>query len=753
MAVAVRMLIGGSGTIPGLLIILLSISIGLLMRSRFKSEVEAPSIQWLYFFGLVVHLIILASMLMMVDFVGLSIVMQIGIPMLLLNPIATVLAGKVLSDQVDANRILEALQKSEVLLKETQALLKVGGWEFDVLASHMTWTDEVYKIYGVKAEEYDPNDIERDISFYAPESVSELRKAVKRALEQGESYDLELEFIRSNGERIWVRTVAKPQIKAGKVIRVTGSMVDITELKQREMEYMELIDGMNDTAFVISFESRFLEVNDTATKVLGFSRNEFLSMELSDIDINLNPKEIKESTGELKLIRRHIFETKHLTKNGEVIPVEVSSSLITYKGNPAILSIARDITNRKRNEAENLHLEAQLAQAQRIEAVGRLAGGVAHDYNNALTVILGYTELALMKVNKDEPLYEDLEQILKAAKHSADVTRQLLAFARKQTISPKIFNLNTRIESVLKILHHLIGENIDLAWTPEAHLWPIEMDPSQIDQIMANLCVNARDAIADVGKVTIETKTVTFDEAYCTDHVGFVPGEFVLLAVSDDGCGMDKETLNNLFEPFFTTKGLDKGTGLGLATVHGIVKQNNGFINVYSELGKGTTFKIFLPCHVGEIEDPNKENAEGIPLGQGEKILLVEDRVSILMIGKRMLEGLGYNVLVANSPNEAIKLAIEHASDINLLITDVVMPEMNGRELSEQLQAHYADIRTLFMSGYTANVIAHRGVLGKGVHFIGKPFSQKDLALKVREALDNTKIQLKGSNSNCVSHA
>ncbi len=753
MTTVCRIFIGGSGTIPGLLAILISIVIGLLARFRCKSEVEASSIQGLYLFGLVVHLAILASMLIMLGFVGPSIVMQIGIPMLLLHPIATVLAGKVLSDQVDANRILDALRKSEVLLKETQALSKVGGWAYDIFTSQMTWTDQMYKIYDVKAEEYDPSDIARNLSFYSQESVSELIDAFERAKKQGESYDLELEFIRTNGERIWVRTIGRPQLKEGKVVRINGNMIDITELKQREREYLELIDGMNDTAFVVSFEGRFLEVNDTATKVLGFSRNELLSMGPADIDHNLNPKEIKKSIEELKFGRRQIVETKHLTKNGEVVPVEVSSSLITYKGNSAIWSIARDITNRKRNEAENLNLEAQLAQAQRIEAVGRLAGGVAHDYNNALTVILGYTELALIKVNKDEPLHEDLEQILRAAKHSADVTRQLLAFARKQTISPKIFNLNKRVESVFKILHHLIGENIDLAWIPETHLRPIEMDPSQIDQILANLCVNARDAIADVGKVTIETKMVTFDEAYCNDHVGFVPGEFALLAVSDDGCGMGKETLNNLFEPFFTTKGLEEGTGLGLATVYGIVKQNNGFINVYSELNKGTTFKIYLPCHIGEIEDPRKEDAEEIPLGQGEKILLVEDRVSILKIGKRMLESLGYNVLVANRPNEAIKLAIEHAGDINLLITDVVMPEMNGRELSEQLQARFAGIRTLFMSGYTANVIAHRGVLEKGVHFIGKPFSQRDLALKVREALDNTKIQLKGNNSNCVCHA
>ena len=398
----------------------------------------------------------------------------------------------------------------------------------------------------------------------------------------------------------------------------------------------------------------------------------------------------------------------------------------------------------KYSERKRESLEGQLIQAQKMEAVGRLAGGVAHDYNNISSIIIGYSQLALEKVNQDDPLHEDLVEIFTAAKRSTDITRQLLAFARKQTIAPKVLDLNGAIESMLKMLGRLIGEDIDLAWLPGVKLWPVKIDPSQLDQILANLCVNARDAIADVGKVTIETKNISFDEGYCADHAGFVPGEYALLAVSDDGRGIAPETVNKIFEPFFTTKGQGKGTGLGLATVYGIVKQNNGFINVYSEPKKGTTLKIYLPRHKGKAAEAHSENILEIPLGRGETILLVEDDASILKLGKRMLEDLGYAVIPANTPNEAIRLAGEHACEINLLITDVVMPEMNGRELSKQLQTLYTDLKILFMSGYTANVIAHRGVLEDGVCFIAKPFSKKDMAVKVRDVLDNAKGSAKG---------
>ena len=391
---------------------------------------------------------------------------------------------------------------------------------------------------------------------------------------------------------------------------------------------------------------------------------------------------------------------------------------------------------RKQAEAEREKIQAQLLQAQKMEAVGHLAGGVAHDYNNMLSVILGYTELALEKTDTDDPLHTDLEEILFASKRSIDITRQLLAFSRKQTIAPKTLDLNEIMEGLLKMIRRLIGEDIDLAWHPHSGLWPIYMDPSQLDQIIVNLCVNARDAIKDIGKITIETNIRNFDDDYCIDHLGFKPGAFVMIAVSDDGCGMDQQTQSHLFEPFFTTKEMGKGTGLGLATVYGIVKQNNGFINVYSEPGHGTTFKIYLPKHEPPEKKVDKKATAPADVSGNETILLVEDERTILRMGKMMLERLGYEVLTASKPNEAIDITYRHSGKIHLIMTDVVLPDMNGRELASKLHEINPDLKILFMSGYTANVIAHRGVLDDGINFIQKPFSKQDLAAKVRGVLD-----------------
>ena len=323
-----------------------------------------------------------------------------------------------------------------------------------------------------------------------------------------------------------------------------------------------------------------------------------------------------------------------------------------------------DITDRKRANEEKIKLQGQLLQSQKMESIGRLAGGVAHDFNNMLGVILGHAEMALGQADPRQPLHANLQEIRKAAERSADLTRQLLAFARRQTISPKVLDLNETVAGMINMLQRLIGEDIELNWLPGINLWPVKIDPSQIDQILANLCVNARDAIVGIGKITIETGNVTLDEIYCVDHAGFVPGEYVLLAVSDNGSGMDEETLGKLFEPFFTTKGLGKGTGLGLATIYGIVKQNNGFITVDSEPNQGTTFKIYLPRHIGEAEQVRTEaSRESIVRGR-ETVLVVEDEPALLDLGKLILEGLGYRVLTAGTPGEAIRLAEEpHRGD------------------------------------------------------------------------------------------
>jgi len=409
---------------------------------------------------------------------------------------------------------------------------------------------------------------------------------------------------------------------------------------------------------------------------------------------------------------------------------------MTVSGKTFLQAIVRDVTERKKAEEERIKLEQQFHQIQRLESIGRLAGGVAHDYNNMLNVIIGYAELALEKVDKSDSIYDDLQEILKAAKRSSDVTRQLLAFASKQAVAPKVLDINSTVEAMLKMLRRLIGEDVELIWQPGSDVWKIRIDPSQVSQILANLCINARDAIKESnGKIVIETRNVVIDGTAWSDQVKIDRGEYVLLSITDNGCGMDGETISRLFEPFFTTKELGKGTGLGLSTVYGIVKQNGGFIDVRSKPGKGTSFKIYLPRFrgtTGEVED----EAMQVPRGSGETILVVEDEESILRLTERILKGLGYNVIATKSPIEALEIA-KRRGDIELLITDVVMPEMHGSDLAKRIVSIKPAVKFLFMSGYTADAMVHRGILEGGANFINKPFSLMDLALKVRMALSN----------------
>jgi two-component system, cell cycle sensor histidine kinase and response regulator CckA len=405
-----------------------------------------------------------------------------------------------------------------------------------------------------------------------------------------------------------------------------------------------------------------------------------------------------------------------------------------------IAGTVQDITERKSAEAHRAKLESDLRQVQKMESVGRLAGGVAHDFNNMLGVILGHVELALRQVSPDTSLHSELTEIHKAALRSADLTRQLLAFARKQVVAPRVLSLNPTVDGALSMLRWLIGENIDVRWLPRTDLWPVRVDPAQVDQILTNLCANARDAIAGVGTITIETDNATLDQGYCEIHPGAVAGDYASLSVSDDGCGMDQVQLTLVFEPFFTTKEPGRGTGLGLATVYGIVKQNSGFVNVYSEPNHGTTIRVYLPRYMGQAVPVSNEGKAGpvpvpVPGGQ-ETILLVEDEPALLKLTRRMLEGEGYTVLAADTPGTAVGLAREHAGHVSLLLTDMIMPEMNGRVLADRLRSDDPSLKVLFMSGYTADVIARHGVLHDGVNYLEKPFSAERLAAGVRAALD-----------------
>lgn len=441
------------------------------------------------------------------------------------------------------------------------------------------------------------------------------------------------------------------------------------------------------------------------------------------------------------------YEVEGLRKDGSRYHLSLRGNDMPYKGRIVRVTEFRDINERKLAEEKNAKLEAKLQQTHKMELVGQLAGGVAHDFNNMLTVILGNADMAMMKMERDAPCFHRLIEIRDAAQRSADITQQLLAFARKQTVAPKVLNLNDTLEGMLNMLRRLIGEHIELVWLPGPNLWPVNIDPSQIDQILANLCVNAKSAIEGVGNITVETANSNFDEEYCIAHEGFVPGEYVRIAVSDNGCGMDKLTMTHIFEPFFTTKGVGEGTGLGLATVYGAVKQNNGFIDVYSKLGKGTTFSVYLPRHCGETEIAEIEGElEPTMLGH-ETILLVEDELSILEMITTILQHLGYTVLPVSTPGEAIRMVNEFAGDINLVTTDVIMPEMNGRELVQRLLTIQPRMKILFMSGYAANILGSQDMLNDGSFFIQKPFSLKELAVKVRTVLDRDEEERGGENA------
>ncbi|MCX5827707.1 MAG: PAS domain S-box protein [Deltaproteobacteria bacterium] len=518
-----------------------------------------------------------------------------------------------------------------------------------------------------------------------------------------------------------------------------SSVLFLRELQENEERFRATFEQAAVGIAHAAPDGRWLRVNQKLCDIVGYSREELLQKTFQEItypeDLDASMEYVRQVlAGE---IPTYSMEKRYIRKDGSIVWIDLTVSIVLHaSGEPGyFISVIEDITKRKKTEEEKQKLQGQLLQAQKMESVGRLAGGVAHDFNNMLGVILGHSELALRRVDPAQPLRSHLEEIRKAGQRAADLTGQLLAFARKQTVSPKVLNLNDTVTGMLLMLRRLIGEDIDLAWLPGAELWPVKMDPSQVDQILANLCVNARDAYTGVGKVTIETNNISFDEVYCTSHEGLIPGKYVQLAVSDSGSGMDKEVLENLFEPFFTTKGMGQGTGLGLSTVYGIVKQNKGFINVYSEPGEGTTFKIYLPQYAGKTAHNSAEAPTESATGGPEMVLLVEDEAMLLKLAQTMLEKLGYAVLIAATPGEAIRLADEHAGKIHLLMTDVVMPEMNGRDLAKRLLSLYPNLKRLFMSGYTANVIAHHGVLEEGAHFIQKPFSMKDLATKVREAL------------------
>jgi len=504
-------------------------------------------------------------------------------------------------------------------------------------------------------------------------------------------------------------------------------------LRESEEKYRVLVENANDSILII--QDDILKFHNSMTEEkTGFSSEELASTPFINL-VHPEDRDMVDDRYERRLKREKLPEShsfRIVNKAGEELWVHLSSTIVSWDGRPATLNFIRDITQQKK-------LEEQFRQAQKMEAIGTLAGGVAHDFNNLLSIVIGNAQLALMKAGKDDPLREEVEEIRIAGERAAALTRQLLAFSRKQIIQPKAQDLNELLTGLENMLGRLIGEDVEILVIPQPALWWVEVDSGQMEQVIMNLAINARDAMPQGGKLTVETANVDLDEDYLREHgIEEQPGTYVMLALSDTGIGMDKETQEHIFEPFFTTKGVGKGTGLGLSTVYGIVKQNNGFVWVYSEPGQGTTFKIYLPKYKGK-GDAAPEDKERTPVAEldgSETVLIVEDDDTLRNFARKALQGYGYRILDAEDGEDALRVGEAHDGPINLLIADVVMPKMSGKEVADRLQPIYPQMKVIYMSGYTDNSIAHHGILAPGLNFLEKPFTPEGLARKVREILN-----------------
>jgi len=572
------------------------------------------------------------------------------------------------------------------------------------------------------------------------------REWVRRLETEGLVQGFEARLRRQDGSALWALESARATLDdAGRILHIEGTVQDITERKQAELrlrnseaQYRLLFDANPHPMWVIDPETiRFLAANDAAVMSYGFSRQEFLTMPATDIR---PPEDRPQMHARIRASATggegvsSVGESRHRRKDGTLFDVHVTSSRLTFGGRPAILAMAIDITESKRAAAALEKLEGQLRQSQKMEAIGQLAGGVAHDFNNLLGVIIGYSELLLRDLAPGSPAARRMAEIRNAADRAATLTRQLLAFSRRQVLQPRVLDLNAVVSEAQAMLARIIGENVEIVTVLAPRLGRVRADPGQIQQVILNFAVNARDAMPAGGQLTLETRNVDLDLGAADRHAGLVPGHYVALLVSDTGHGMPPEVLDHMFEPFFTTKEQGHGTGLGLATVYGVVTQSGGHVEVESAVGRGTTFKVYLP-----LADAEQDEVAAAPTGLSrawETVLLIEDAEPLRDMVQEILEADGYRVIAAEHAERGIEVASSHAGPIALVITDVVMPGMSGPAAAERLRALRPEIRVLFMSGYTDAAIGRQGVLDRETHFIQKPFSADALLRKVREVLD-----------------
>lgn len=652
------------------------------------------------------------------------------------------IANELLREEIQEHRLAkEALQKSEA--KYRIVADNTYDWEFwrSPEGIFIYMSPSCKRVTGYEAREFlaDAGLLYRIIH---PDDRDRFAMHLSDYHERRLPGKIEFRIIRRDGTLRWIDHVCQPVFDdRGNFLGTRGNNRDSTERKEAEENIALLsfsLDQVQEAAFLIDETARFHYINKSSCRALRYFREELLSLGVPDVDPDFSIERWPYHWEELKAKRSMLFESRHKTKDGRIFPVEISSNYFEYGGKTFILALARDISERKRADEARARLEDQLRQSQKLETVGLLAGGAAHDFNNILTPILGYTDMLIAGFSEDDPRQAQLKQVRQAALHARDLTRRLLAFSRKQLIELKIVDLGEIITRFENVLRRTIRENIQIKVTISSPLSKVYADASQIEQVLINLSLNAQDAMPVGGLLTIEARDVDLDKTYTAHHPEITPGPYIMLMVSDTGVGMDEKTMEHIFEPFFTTKGAGQGTGLGLSTVYGIVKQHGGSLAVYSEKGCGSTFKIFLPRSGDNGEAIKDSSPQPVEIAHGaETILVVEDDEMVRNLACNMLENLGYHVLSAKNPDHCMELATTHQGRIDLLLTDIVMPRMNGKELFNLLSRTRPELKVLFMSGYSSDVIGHQGILIEGVNLIQKPFSVLALSGKVREVLDS----------------
>jgi PAS domain S-box-containing protein len=658
--------------------------------------------------------------------------------------------GAIIRDITERKRVDEALRESEERFQQVAENAQVWVWEVDDHGLYTYSSSIVEKILGYKTDE-----VVGEKHFYdlfLPEDRESLKKAAFEVFTKKESFH---EFInrnvRKDGKTVWLSTSGVPMLDdQGNLLGYRGKDTDITERKQAEEALREseerlrsIMENANDAIFFVDSRGNIRFFNRKAEELYGYTADEIVGKPHSVL-IPERLQEIHRTWMEKFLsldksaISGKIVEGIGERKDGSEFYVETSTALLKQRGETYLVAILRDITERKKAEEEKAKLEEQLRQSQKMEAVGLLAGGIAHDFNNILTAIIGYASLLQMKLQEDDPLRTQAGYILNSANRGANLTQGLLAFGRKQIINPKPVKVNEVINKVEKLLTRVIGEDIELKVKLTDKDTTVMADSVQIEQVLMNLATNARDAMPEGGHLIIGTERKEIDRAYIRTHGYGKPGEYVFISISDSGAGMDDETREKIFEPFFTTKEVGKGTGLGLAMVYGTVKQHNGHISCYSEPGKGTTFKIYIPLYKGEaIETATQWAAPTTTSMEGtETILIAEDDSDVRKLTEDVLKRFGYTVIEAVDGEDAIRAFKENKEKIQLLLLDVIMPKKNGKEAYDEMKKIRPDIKVLFISGYTANIIHKRGMLEVGLDFILKPVSPTELLRKVREVLD-----------------